>query len=430
MPSTACWECHQRFGAPGRFENHLRKTGHHGTFCLETHGQEWVQLVHGALRQLCRALRLATPTVLLSFYRNNFADQLGQGQPGTEEEQRLTSLFKQHSQYGSRTPAIESLLPWRAAALLAGQLSPTEKYGFFSISEKLGPSGARVGINPPAEDNRIGIDTHFHLEKVLKRFGVVSIYDIPLDARLSNTPRLEYAITSYCFPETWRTNTDSFIPKTGRGIQLTFGIHPHRAARTTVAQVRRLEQILQEEKVIGLGEVGLDYTSANTAQEQYKQQRLLRKVLTFAKPRQLPVVIHCRDKGDGQASRDCLEIMAETLSELHPVHRHCFTGGPGEMQEWIEAQPNTFFGITATILRNPTPDAEDAIRMMDAGRLILETDSPYLAPPGCKGSNNHPWMLGEVCQRVATIRGTTQAEVWHCSTRAARSLYGLQQRDD
>ena len=156
---------------------------------------------------------------------------------------------------------------------------------------------------------------------------------------------------------------------------MAYGLHPEREHQHTEVNLERLRGLCERQGVVAMGEVGLDYLNGVSSAEG------LASALKIAKERRLPVVIYCRDAGDGQASRDCLRIMRGILDEGHPVHRHSFSGDLQEFEEWQKTFWNMVFGFTATILREDRhPEADLVIQKLDSGHLLLESNAPYLPP--------------------------------------------------
>ncbi len=96
------------------------------------------------------------------------------------------------------------------------------------------------------------------------------------------------------------------------------------------------------------------------------------------------------------------------------------------MDAWVSSFPNIRFGFTATLLfRNAAKiGLEAVVRDMDMGQIMLETDAPYLLPPRFRDDPyNHPWMIHEVCRRVAELKGISVSQVWRSTSSSAKILY-------
>ena len=102
--------------------------------------------------------------------------------------------------------------------------------------------------------------------------------------------------------------------------------------------------------------------------------------LDLAQDEGLPVIIHCRDKGSGQAAAKCLQMMRATLKKDHCFHHHCFTGSLKQAQEWLSQFPNCTFGLSPLILRQWSGQIQEIIGGLPMEKIFLEMDAPYLSP--------------------------------------------------
>ena len=292
-----------------------------------------------------------------------------------------------------------------------------------------------TAIPPPA------VDAHFHLDRLLTDLHLPlvapnALTTVEQRVRSPEDPpiNLLYAVTSYCDPRTWPhfTKEGSLGVDDDPRLKITIGLHPKGAHRADEADLVKLDQLLLSPVVVALGEVGLDYSTGGE-QDHRAQRRVLERLMDMADRHRLPVVLHTRDRGDGTASEDCLDILRLLLPQGHRIYRHCFTGSRRDAERWLQIFPLTWFGIGGAIFGHNMQDLVDAVQTLDPERLLLETDAPYMRPPQApspSGSRtrrppNHPWLLGYVCQEVARIRGETTSQVWQASTRAARCLYRL-----
>ncbi len=194
-------------------------------------------------------------------------------------------------------------------------------------------------------------------------------------------------------------------------IYATIGIHPHEARLATEADFQELEHLAKRPKVIAWGEIGLDYFYDHSPRE--LQQRVFLKQMELARVAQLPIVIHCRpsDKSDN-AWNDCLELLERhwRTSGLGGI-LHCFTGS------WPHARRALDLGFMISFAGNITfPKAQsirDAAKEVPRERLLIETDSPFLAPVPYRGKRNEPAFVKEVARQLSEIRGLSTEEIGH-----------------
>ena len=188
-------------------------------------------------------------------------------------------------------------------------------------------------------------------------------------------------------------------------IYATVGVHPHDAAKATGDTWPRLEALLESEKVLAVGEIGLDYHYDFSPRD--VQQEVFVRQLKIAAAARKPIVIHTREAWD-----DTLRLLHEHWSGGGIMH--CFTGGPDEARQTLDLGFHLSFGGVLTF---PKADAlRDAARQTPEGRLLVETDAPYLAPVPRRGKRNEPAFMIETVRRLAEVRGTTPERIAEATT--------------
>jgi TatD DNase family protein len=189
----------------------------------------------------------------------------------------------------------------------------------------------------------------------------------------------------------------------------TIGIHPHEAELADDAAYARMEQFAKNPKVIAWGEIGLDYFYDHSPRE--VQQRVFVRQMELARAARLPIVIHCRPSdGSDNAWEDCLRLIQEhwSPSGLGGV-MHCFTGNVAQAKRSLD------LGFMISFAGNVTfPKAHqirDAAMEVPMDRMLIETDSPYLAPAPHRGKRNEPAYVVETARQIGALRGVTAEEV-------------------
>lgn len=198
------------------------------------------------------------------------------------------------------------------------------------------------------------------------------------------------------------------------GLWCTAGLHPHEADRFSEATMEALEAVLEAEEAVAVGETGLDYHYDNAPREE--QRASFRAHLELAERRGMPVVIHSRD-----ADADTAE-MVEAFGDRVTGVLHCFTGGDGLLEAALESGWYVSFSGIVTF---GSFDAPERVRRVPADRLMVETDSPYLAPVPERGGRNEPAFVAHTCRRVAGIRGEEPADTAARTRANTRRFYGL-----
>ena len=196
------------------------------------------------------------------------------------------------------------------------------------------------------------------------------------------------------------------------GVYAALGIHPHQAAEPEAGRVDELRQLLQHPKAVAVGETGLDTVRRFATREQ--QRRLLEAHLALADDLRLPVVIHNREADDDTAA--ALSSFGGT------VILHCFSS-PGLVTLAVERAYYVSFAGNATY---PSAAAlRDASARIAADRILVETDSPYLAPQPVRGRPNEPANVVHTVRVLAEVRGEDSAELAARTHANAAAAFGL-----
>jgi TatD DNase family protein len=192
-------------------------------------------------------------------------------------------------------------------------------------------------------------------------------------------------------------------------IYATIGIHPHEARLADQAAFDRMEQLARHPKIVAWGEIGLDYFYDHSPREVQKQ--VFAKQMELAAEVKLPIVIHCRPSdGSDDAWNDCLRMLQEQWKQtgLGGI-LHCFTG------TWAQATRALDMGFMISFAGNITfPKAQqirDAAIQVPLDQVLIETDSPYLAPVPHRGKRNEPAFVKETAAKLGELRGLSTDEI-------------------
>lgn len=195
----------------------------------------------------------------------------------------------------------------------------------------------------------------------------------------------------------------------------TVGVHPHDAAKADETTISRLEALLEHPKVVGIGEIGLDYHYDFSPRE--KQRQVFSAQLELAARAGKPVVIHTRE-----AWEDTFGLLEQHFRKESGGVMHCFTGGVGEAERCLALGFHLSFAGIVTYPK--ATDVQAAAKVVPLNRLLAETDAPYLAPAPHRGKRNEPAWVVETVRRLAELRGETVAEVAEATTRNFAALFG------
>lgn len=183
-------------------------------------------------------------------------------------------------------------------------------------------------------------------------------------------------------------------------------------------------------KVVAIGECGLDYYHLPKEEKEFTVQKEMQKDLFFqhlnlAHELHLPLIIHCRD-----AHEDMIEALMHrfTTASVHPHQHdrefgvlHCFTGAVNDAQSYLDLG----FCISFTGIVAFTKQYDDVVRLVPLEKILIETDSPFLAPPPHRGERNSPEYVEYVARRIGEIKDVPAEEVWRVTTENARRLFGI-----
>ena len=199
-------------------------------------------------------------------------------------------------------------------------------------------------------------------------------------------------------------------------IYAAVGVHPNETGELSEGDMDWLKAAAKEKKTVAIGEIGLDYYWDEPDRE--IQKKWFVRQLELAKETGLPVVIHSRD-----AAKDTLDIMkSEHHGETGGVI-HCFSYGVEIAKEYLDM--GYYLGIGGVLTFKNAKKLKEVAEYAPLSRLVLETDSPYLAPVPDRGKRNSSLELPYVVKALAEIRGITPEEVIRATAENARKLYRL-----
>jgi len=186
-------------------------------------------------------------------------------------------------------------------------------------------------------------------------------------------------------------------------IYATVGIHPHDANAATEEHFARLDELARHPRVIGWGEMGLDYHYDHSPRD--VQQNVFRRQLAQACAAKLPIVIHCRDAWD-----DCLAILEDEwrASSLGGIF-HCFTGTLAEARRGLDM--GFLISFAGNVTYPKMQHLRDVARELPLENILTETDSPFLPPQGRRGKRNEPAFVVEVAQALGNVRNLAPEQV-------------------
>jgi TatD DNase family protein len=197
------------------------------------------------------------------------------------------------------------------------------------------------------------------------------------------------------------------------GVHAAVGVHPNDADGFTDDDLVWLRRLCADERVVAVGECGLDHYRDHARPD--NQRRAFSAQIALAREVGLPLVIHTRD-----AARETLDMLAAEAAG-HPVVLHCFSL-PEHLDEVVERGYVLSFAGPVTFPKST--DLQRAARDVPADLLLVETDSPYLAPVPRRGRPNRPANVAHTLRFIADLRGVTEAELDELTTANAARVFG------
>lgn len=174
------------------------------------------------------------------------------------------------------------------------------------------------------------------------------------------------------------------------------GIHPHSASQYTEEVFSEIKELMSQQRVVAVGETGLDYHYMNSPKE--IQIESFQAHINAATEFDLPFVVHVRE-----ADQDMLSILRESDLKKNPGVIHCFSGNYETAEQYLEL--GFFISFSGIVTFNRAGEVREAAKNIPFDRILIETDSPYLAPVPLRGKKNEPANVKYVAQVVAEVRG-------------------------
>lgn len=252
------------------------------------------------------------------------------------------------------------------------------------------------------------IDTHVHLN--------ADQYDEDLQEVIDRA--LEEGIDRM-FVVGFDTNTIERTMKLIDQYDFIYGIigwHPVDAIDCTEERLQWIEELSKHPKIIGIGEMGLDYHWDKSPKD--IQKEVFRKQIALAKRVQLPIIIHNRE-----ATQDCVDILKEeNASEVGGI-MHSFSGSNEIADEILKM--NLYISLGGPVTFKNAKQPKEVAQHIPLDRLLVETDAPYLSPHPYRGKRNEPARVKLVAEQIAELRGISYEEVCKATTENAERLFKL-----
>jgi TatD DNase family protein len=196
----------------------------------------------------------------------------------------------------------------------------------------------------------------------------------------------------------------------------TIGIHPHECVKVPEEDWRAMEALTKDPRVVGVGETGLDFHYDHSPRD--VQEASFRRSIAAAKAAGKPVVVHVRE-----ADEACARVLREEGVPGAGGVVHCFTGDWARAKAYLDV--GMYLSIAGVVTFKTAEDLRDAVRRAPRDRVLVETDSPFLAPIPHRGKRNEPAYVARTAEKVAELWGIAVEEVGDITTANAKRFFRL-----
>lgn len=203
------------------------------------------------------------------------------------------------------------------------------------------------------------------------------------------------------------------LARTHSCLYAAVGMHPHETSAWNGECAAQLAEMATDARVVALGEIGLDYHYDHSPRE--AQRLALREQMALAADLGLPVIYHVRE-----AWGDFLPLIR---GAAHRGVMHCYSGSVESARICLDA--GLYISFSGTVTYRNAAKLLDAARYVPADRLLIETDSPYLAPEPVRGKRNDPRCVAHIARRLAALRGVPVEELAQTTMENGRRLFGI-----
>ena len=195
------------------------------------------------------------------------------------------------------------------------------------------------------------------------------------------------------------------------------GIHPEEAQPMTAATDEQIAAWAAQEKVVAIGEIGLDYYWEKDEEKRALQRAIFVRQLDLARQLKLPVCIH-----DREAHGDMMKILKAEGKGLRGV-LHCYSGSWEMATELLKG--DWYFGVDGPLTYKNAAKLPEIVQRLPAERILIETDSPYLSPMPFRGKRNEPAHVLYIAKKAAELRGESLEAFARATRENTRELYGI-----
>ena len=190
------------------------------------------------------------------------------------------------------------------------------------------------------------------------------------------------------------------------------GVHPHEVENITEADIDELRELSKHPKVVAIGEIGLDYYYDLSPRD--LQRHWFKRQLELADELKMPVIIHSRD-----AAQECFDIIKN--SNIRNGVIHCYSGSAEMAEEYIKM--GFYIGVGGSLTFKNNKKGIETVERIPIEKILIETDSPYLAPVPYRGKRNDSRLLKYVVERISQIKNIPENDICNITKNNAQNLF-------
>ncbi|MCZ6469204.1 MAG: TatD family hydrolase [Candidatus Dadabacteria bacterium] len=196
----------------------------------------------------------------------------------------------------------------------------------------------------------------------------------------------------------------------------TTGVHPHSADQMSEEVLMGIDHFAENDKVVAIGETGLDYFYMNSEKE--VQIDSFTEHIRLGKKHNLPIIIHVRN-----ADQDMIEILTKESAADTPGVIHCFTGDYDTAKKYLDL--GFYISFSGIVTYKRSEELREAAKKIPKDKILIETDSPYLAPVPHRGKPNEPSYVKHVAETISNVRGISFDEIAEITKANAEKLFRI-----